>query len=359
MPAKSGVAGGVLAVLPGQLGVGVFSPPLDARGNSVRGVAVCEELARDFNLHFLRAPRSARSIIRAQHSLADISSKRLRNERERQFLDTVGNRACAYELQGDLVFAGLEAVIRTLVQASATLDIAVVDFKRVALADECAARAFLPLIISYGLGGKRLVLANVQAHHKFQRVIEEGLTAADEWGRLLIFANLDAALEWCENRLLAAAAPASAAGGQVTLAEHQTCKGLAPDALAHLEKLMQRKSFSAGELIIRKGDPADSMYLLLRGQVSVNAALHNGQITRLSTISAGMSFGELAITDRSARTADVHADTAVECYRLSATAFDRLGSTHPAIKLTILENLLRQVSRTVSRLNHEVWALAH
>ncbi|HEV8312419.1 MAG TPA: glutaminase A, partial [Burkholderiaceae bacterium] len=37
MAAKSGVGGGIMAVLPGQLGVGVFSPLLDARGNSVRG----------------------------------------------------------------------------------------------------------------------------------------------------------------------------------------------------------------------------------------------------------------------------------------------------------------------------------
>ena len=39
LPAKSGVSGGILAVVPGQLGIAVFSPPLDARGNSVRGVA--------------------------------------------------------------------------------------------------------------------------------------------------------------------------------------------------------------------------------------------------------------------------------------------------------------------------------
>src|SRR5688572_17190052 len=44
MPAKSGVSGGIIAVLPGQLGVGVFSPPLDAHGNSVRGVHVCDRL---------------------------------------------------------------------------------------------------------------------------------------------------------------------------------------------------------------------------------------------------------------------------------------------------------------------------
>ena len=46
LPAKSGVAGGLLAVLPGQLGIGVFSPPLDERGNTVRGMAVIEQLSQ-------------------------------------------------------------------------------------------------------------------------------------------------------------------------------------------------------------------------------------------------------------------------------------------------------------------------
>ncbi|MGD8673366.1 MAG: glutaminase A, partial [Thiogranum sp.] len=40
MPAKSGVGGGIVAVLPGQLGLAVFSPRLDERGNSVRGIKV-------------------------------------------------------------------------------------------------------------------------------------------------------------------------------------------------------------------------------------------------------------------------------------------------------------------------------
>src|SRR5262245_6334531 len=51
MPAKSGVAGGVIAVLPGQLGIGVFSPPVDNQGNSVRGLRVCDDLSRFFDLH--------------------------------------------------------------------------------------------------------------------------------------------------------------------------------------------------------------------------------------------------------------------------------------------------------------------
>jgi glutaminase len=51
LPAKSGVAGGIVAVVPGKLGIGVFSPRLDAKGNSVRGVRVCAELSRLFGLH--------------------------------------------------------------------------------------------------------------------------------------------------------------------------------------------------------------------------------------------------------------------------------------------------------------------
>lgn len=51
MPAKSGVGGGIVAVKPGEFGVGVFSPPLDAAGNSSRGVALLELLSERSGLH--------------------------------------------------------------------------------------------------------------------------------------------------------------------------------------------------------------------------------------------------------------------------------------------------------------------
>ena len=51
LPAKSGVSGGVLAVVNRQLGIATYSPRLDARGNSHRGIEVCAQLAASFGLH--------------------------------------------------------------------------------------------------------------------------------------------------------------------------------------------------------------------------------------------------------------------------------------------------------------------
>ena len=51
VPAKSGVSGGVMAIVNRQLGIATFSPRLDARGNSYRGIEVCSELAARFGLH--------------------------------------------------------------------------------------------------------------------------------------------------------------------------------------------------------------------------------------------------------------------------------------------------------------------
>jgi glutaminase len=57
IPAKSGICGGIIAVVPNKMGIGVFSPLLDVRGNSVRGVKVCEELSHRLGLHLFECQR--------------------------------------------------------------------------------------------------------------------------------------------------------------------------------------------------------------------------------------------------------------------------------------------------------------
>lgn len=110
MPAKSGVGGGIAAVLPGQLGIGVYSPLLDAKGNSVRGVRVCRSLSQRLGLHFLTVPRESRSTLRAVYDVHD------------------GVRV--YELHGDLLFAGAELVVRTVAREKDDFAVAILDVTR-------------------------------------------------------------------------------------------------------------------------------------------------------------------------------------------------------------------------------------
>jgi glutaminase len=151
---------------------------------------------------------------------------------------------------------------------------------------------------------------------------------------------------------------ASPAHLPVPLGEHGVCRGLSTEEIAMLASRAERRHYEAGDVIIRKGDTADGFHLLVSGEVSVSIALPSGYLKRFSTLSAGMAFGELAVVDRSPRSADVRADTAVECYVVSIALFDELGETAPRIKMTMLENLLRNVSYMVTRLNQEVAALA-
>lgn len=50
VPAKSGVGGGIMAVVPGEMGIGLYSPALDDKGNSVAGIKALELLSKELNL---------------------------------------------------------------------------------------------------------------------------------------------------------------------------------------------------------------------------------------------------------------------------------------------------------------------
>jgi len=60
------VSGGIVAVVPGKLVIGVFSPRLDSRGNSVRGIKVCQELSEQFGLHLFESSSKDRSLFDKQ-----------------------------------------------------------------------------------------------------------------------------------------------------------------------------------------------------------------------------------------------------------------------------------------------------
>ena len=119
LPAKSGVSGGIIAVLPGQLGVAVFSPRLDSQGNSVRGVNVCRELAGTLGLHLVTSGRRGANRAPTLRTLADGGSRRKRSPEAIEQLGAMGDEVLAIVLRGDIQFADAEYAVRSLVDAQA------------------------------------------------------------------------------------------------------------------------------------------------------------------------------------------------------------------------------------------------
>ncbi|WP_037140914.1 glutaminase [Rhodococcoides fascians] len=93
IPAKSGVAGGLLGSLPGQVGIGVLSPRLDSHGNSVRGVKVFERLSDDMGMHLMDVEPYGSSVLRS-----------IRDE----------DGESTIELQGVVQFGGAEMLLDAL-----------------------------------------------------------------------------------------------------------------------------------------------------------------------------------------------------------------------------------------------------
>lgn len=110
LPAKSGVGGGVVALMPGQFGIGTFSPPLDRIGNSARGVALLRELSHRYELHTLAYRGSPLSPIAALDFEDDTT---------------------VVTLRGDLIFQGAEEVLSRLAPLARDADSLTLDFSSV------------------------------------------------------------------------------------------------------------------------------------------------------------------------------------------------------------------------------------
>jgi glutaminase len=347
MPAKSGVGGGVLAVLPGQLGIAVFSPPLDPHGNSVRGVEVCRQISTDLNLNLLHVARSSRSAVRRSYTVAEVSSRRRRPEAQTAALAEAGSRCVVQILHGDLVFAAMESVVRGVVERAAGVDIEVLDLTEVTEVDLGAGRLLVGLAEAMAAEGRALAIVVPADGDLLDGLDADGLE---------VFPDLDRATEWCEERLLAAHGPAPASQPRIGLAEHRLARGLDPAQLAALEAAVVPLRFEEGERIFAVGDPADAAFLLLEGEVTLE--LEVGSIRRrLSTLTPGFSFGEFAFADASARPVSVRAETPGECLVLSLDAFERIGEQTPALQAALLRNLLAGYYEIIGRTTREVGSL--
>jgi glutaminase len=359
LSAKSGVSGGIIAVIPGQVGICSFSPPIDKQGNSVRGIRVCHEISSEFQLHAFNNRTNVRSVIRREYRGDVVSSNRIRTPEERAALARDGHQVAVIEVQGALFFGSTEQVLRRLKNLADDARYVVLDFKRVHLADTSACNLIARATRSMASCDTELVFACI-ADDGPLAVLARKLAEHEDGGDRLVrlFRDADAAMEWCEDQLLRRP-PFSDSPTKFALRELDLFKGLSPSEYRLIETLVRPLTFDKGEIIIREGAEAKLFFVVARGTVSVQISVHGqgGRKKRVASIGPGLSFGEMALLDGGKRSADIVADERMICYGLAVDQLQELAAEHPNIMITILSNLTREFSERLRHANEEIRAL--
>ena len=337
LPAKSGVSGGIIAVLPGQLGVGVFSPRLDPRGNSVRGIAVCQELAAQYRLHQYRPGLLSTNACARAYAADVVRSRRSRSPEETRILETQGGRIRVYELRGDLSFGSAERLVRRVL-GEVEDGWVILDFRRVTSTDDAAWELVAGLAALAEESGIRLIAS-------YRGTPPEGIETAP---------TTDEALQRCEDHLLATALGDRSAP-TVPLAGQPLLEGFPPEAVATIESVAVAVELAPGDVVFREHDEADAIYFVVAGslsaQVTIPGAAHP---RRLQGMGPGVAFGELALIDSGRRSADVVAEEAATVYRLGFDALRDVESRHPGITAELLRNVARLLSGRLRRATEQV-----
>ena len=152
--------------------------------------------------------------------------------------------------------------------------------------------------------------------------------------KLRKFPVLDEAIEWAEDQIIYRYGGYGRLHDPTMLPEQQLLDGLTTGEIEALEALMTSRTYQAGQRIIGAEETASSLFFLQSGMVSVKLA--NG--VRLATLVAGMVFGEMALLE-DRRSADVWADTVVQCFELPLSAYAGFRENHPAVGERIVRNL--------------------
>ncbi len=344
MPAKSGVGGGTIAVLPGQLGLAVYSPPLDEHGSSVRGIATCQRLSRDMELHFVRAGRTGRSAIRATYDITRSPSGIRRTDELAVVLEEHGHRATVIELNGDLLFAGAGSMVREISGLDDDVEHVILDLRRVDEVADVSLRMLADVRQSLSDSGRELVLIDGEG------TLAETFKDVDR--EVPTFQTRSAAVEWSENQLIAKYGYELQTPGIVKAIDSPVLSPLSTDDAQTLEAMMEPKDYDAGDVIRRVGQRFGGVHFIVSGEITSTVPGPEGRV-KLSTLTAGMTSGELALGSDDRQETTVKAIGPVRLLILDSDAIEELEAENPRLALELWKALTRDAYTRVDQYMRE------
>ncbi|RXT49303.1 SLC26A/SulP transporter family protein [Bradyrhizobium betae] len=264
-----------------------------------------------------------------------------------------GGKIQGLNLQSYLFFGSANRLyqhVKQLLQERPECRYLLFDFKLVTGVDSSAAYSFAQIKRSAHDLGVELILVHLSA------AAEKVLRSSDFVGEgVTIIPELDRALEWCENELISQ--HQELAQEEASLRDWFTgILGSEDDADALIQRC-QRIEVGADEVIVRAGDPADSMLFILDGRVGIMIPADDDHTTRVRSLGRYTTIGEMGLVSNTPRSATIQAEVDSVLYVLNTHQFDAIKQEDPALSHKLLTYFVSVMAERLTFANRTIAVL--
>lgn len=284
---------------------------------------------------------------------AEYRSSLDRSRDDQALLSARGGEIQGLNLQSYLFFGSANRLyqhVKALLARHPECRYLVFDFKLVTGIDSSAAYSFAQIKRSADERNVRLLLVHLPPPAE-KALRSSGFITGD----VMIAPELDHALEWCENAIIAEhkGLEQEAASLRDWFAQ---IVGTDQDATT-LMRYCQRVEVAAGETIVRAGEAADSMHFILDGRVGVMVASEDGRATRVRSLGRYTTIGEMGLVSHAPRSATIQAEVASVLYVLNTNQFDAVKADEPALSQKLLTYFVSVMAERLTFANRTIAVL--
>jgi len=276
-----------------------------------------------------------RSVIRRVQFGSHCRSLRLRSPQAQAIQERHGSEIAVIEAEGALFFGSAEQLAKRVAALCNDATDIVIDLRRVSDIDATATHLLGQTARRLREKNCYLTLSHLPPGSRLRGILEtRGLAEAipsETW-----FADLDGALECAEDRLLARHGLADGVAGPLPLGRSDLATGLTPAQLGRLEGHLTPRLLQAGDIVFREGDTDKSLFIVMRGALSVRLQQPGSNGKRLAAFGPGAIIGEMAMITGAPRSANAIADEETELLELDNKHLQYLEMHQPDTATALL-----------------------
>lgn len=312
-------------------------------------------------LLFVRAQIGG-AVVRNKVDVHQMSSTWVRTEAEMRIIESKGDQAVIFELQGSLFFGTSHQLYSQLEPEFGQRRYLILDLKRVQSMDVTAAHLLVIVRNALQEKGALLILSSIPEALPNGSNLREfleltGVIVPDEQA-VRVFPQLDSAIEWVEDRLLGERdAPLDVLEEEeppLRLQEMEIFSQRKDETLQDLEACLEERHYQAGETIYATGASGDEIYWIRRGAVRIFLPVGAGRTRHAGTFGRGDFFGGLSFLDNRPRNHEAIAFTDTDVYALSRRHFDKLVEEHKRLGFNLLEGMARTLAIRLRRVDQDL-----